>query len=47
MRTCAVRTLPKICRVYLRYVWEQRDALAVLHPWTEDACREMGVKISE
>jgi len=31
------------CRVYLRLLWEQRETLAVFHPWTEEACREMGV----
>ncbi len=47
LRAALETSLDEGCRVYLRYLWEQRDALAVLHPWTADACREMGVKISE
>ncbi len=43
LRTALETSLDEGCRVYLRYVWEQRDALAVFHPWTAEACREMGV----
>jgi len=36
-------SLDEGCRVYLKYLWEQRVNLAVWHPWTEDACWEMGI----
>ena len=42
LRAALERSLDEGCRVYLRYVWEQREKLAVFHPWTEEACRELG-----
>ena len=43
LRSALERSLDEGCRVYLRYLWEQRDKLAVFHPWTEEACRELEV----
>ncbi|MRR31574.1 HD domain-containing protein [bacterium] len=43
LREALERSLDDGCRVYLRSLWEQRETLKVFHPWTEAACREMGV----
>jgi len=43
LRAALEYSLDEGCRVYLKYLWEQRVNLAVWHPWTEDACREMGI----
>ncbi len=43
LRMALETSLDEGCRVYLRYLWELRDKLAVFHPWTEEACRELGV----
>ncbi len=45
LRNALAESLDDGCRVYLRYLWDQRENLAVFHPWTEAACREM-LKVS-
>lgn len=37
-------SLDEGCRVYLKYLWQNRESLAVWHPWTEAACREMRIE---
>lgn len=41
LREALAESLDDGCRVYLGYLWEKRAELAVLHPWTEAACREL------
>jgi len=43
LREALVRSLDAGCRVYLRSLWEQREKLAVFHPWTEAVCRELNI----
>lgn len=43
LREALEKSLDEGCRVYLRYLWEQREQLVVFHPWTVEACRELGV----
>lgn len=38
LREALKESLDEGCRVYLRYLWEQRSTLAVFHPWTVEAC---------
>lgn len=42
LRSALERSLDDGCRVYLQYLWDHRENLAVFHPWTEAACRELG-----
>lgn len=42
LRKALEKSLDDGCRVYLRHLWEQREKLAVLHSWTEEAYRELG-----
>ena len=44
LRAALEKSLDEGCRVYLRHLWEQREQLVVFHPWTVEACREMGIK---
>ncbi len=41
LRSALDVSLDEGCRVYLRYLWDHREELAVFHPWTEAACREL------
>jgi len=43
LREALERSLDDGCRVYLRSLWEQREKLKVFHPWTEEACGDLGV----
>jgi len=43
LREALERSLDEGCRVYLKSLWEQREKLAVFHPWTEEACQELGI----
>lgn len=43
LRDALEHSLDAGCRVYLGYLWEQRDNLAVLHPWTVEACTWFGI----
>ncbi|MHB8932889.1 MAG: bis(5'-nucleosyl)-tetraphosphatase (symmetrical) YqeK [Bellilinea sp.] len=42
LREALEQSLDDGCRVYLGYLWEQRDQLPVFHPWTAEACRDIG-----
>lgn len=39
LRQALEHSLDEGCRVYLRYLWDQRENLAVLHPWTIESIR--------
>ncbi len=41
LRQALSESLDDGCRVYLSVLWQQRESLAVFHPWTEAACREL------
>ncbi len=43
LRRALAESLDDGCRVYLSYLWEQREELPVLHPWTVAACQEFGM----
>lgn len=43
LREALESSLDEGCRVYLRYLWDQRGTLAVLHPWTVDAFGVFGI----
>jgi HD superfamily phosphohydrolase YqeK len=35
------RSLDEVMMVYVRYLWERRDTLAVIHPWLREAYQDM------
>jgi predicted HD superfamily hydrolase involved in NAD metabolism len=41
MVTAAEQSLDQAAAVYLRYLWAQRDTLAVVHPWMAEAYAEL------
>lgn len=43
MKAALVVSLTGACRVYLCYLWSQRASLAVLHPWTLAALKDLGI----
>ena len=43
MQAALTVSLTDSCRVYLRYLWGQRASLAVLHPWTVAAIKDLGI----
>src|SRR5688572_24097477 len=40
------RSLDELTLVYLRYLWERRETLAVVHPWMREAYLEMSQQAS-
>jgi len=45
LREALEHSLDDGCRVYLRAVLDQREKLAVLHPWTVKACMVLGISL--
>lgn len=43
--TALDRSLDAATLVYLRYLWERRDALGVVHPWFREAYRERAARV--
>jgi HD superfamily phosphohydrolase YqeK len=43
MKVALTTSLKDACRVYLCYLWSQRSSLAVLHPWTLAAIKDLGI----
>jgi len=43
IEAAAAQSLDDACRVYLRWLWQRRETLPVLHPWLVEACGELGI----
>lgn len=41
IETAAAHDIDAACRVYLRYLWQQREGLRYVHPWFVDAYQEL------
>lgn len=39
------KSLDHAALVYLRYIWDQRDTLKVLHPWTREAYLQLSAQL--
>ena len=41
IETAVAHSIDDACRVYLNYLWQQRDSLRYVHPWFRAAYREL------
>lgn len=46
IETAATHNIDDACRIYLNYLWQQRDTLRIVHPWFRAAYEELGSQVS-